>query len=134
MPVDVYRYIVAQSVDKGRQTSNIARCAAHRANVDVFEYIAKNEAQNLNEECLKILPDRLAEACAFESNGARCIQAAIDHNLCNKDDVAREFNNNIESWQQSYLRSEHISHLQKNLAQLVENGYICGSEFCYSVD
>ena len=133
MPVDVYRYIIAHADDKGRHTNNLARSAAHRANVDVFKYIAENEAQNLNEEFRKVLPVRLARACAFESDGARCSQVAIDHNLCNKDDIAREFNNNIEKWQ-TWSTPEEKSRLQKNLAGLVENGYICGSEFCYSIE
>jgi hypothetical protein len=133
MPVDVYRYIIAQSDNKAHRTNYLAVSAAQDANVDVFNYIVENEVQNLDEECLEVLPRTLAFACAFKEDGACCIQAAIDRNLCNKDDIAVEFNKKIRDWQ-TWSIPEQNSRLQKNLAQLVEKGYICGSEFCYSID
>ena len=133
MPVDVYRYIVSQSDDKYGRTNYLAENAAQDANVDLFNYIVENEGQNLNEEFYKVLPNRLAYACVFEKDGSRCTQVALDHKLCNKDDIAHEFNESIEDWQ-TLSTPEQNSRVQKNLAQLVKNGYICGSEFCYSID
>ena len=135
MSIDVYRYIISHADDRRKQTNYIAQSSAQFANVDVFNYIVENEAQNLNEEeCREVLPRCLAYACSHHGHKSTlCIQAAIDHDLCTKDDIASEFNECMANWQ-TYLTSEEKIGLGKNLAQLVENGYICGSEFCYSID
>ena len=133
MPIDVYRYIVAHADDKQKITHHMALSAAQFANTELLNYIAENEAQHLDEKFYKQLPCTLAYACAFTDKDGQCIQAALDHQLCNSEDIAREFNREIESFE-PLLTTEEESGLRQNLAQLVKNGYICGSEFCYAID
>ena len=123
--VDVYRYIISN----GGKENSIGAHVLNWGNLDVMEYMIKSDDITKN-----VLADNLEEyavnACRLTENGAACVATLCDAGLCDKDTLKKHF---IEVTEELQRNGANEPTFEKNLAELIEKNYICGSEICYKV-
>jgi hypothetical protein len=116
--VDVYRYITSHCKAKTSFAEQIIR----QGNLDVVKYVI-SAGEDLS---LYDVESAAAGGCCQSENGAACAEALCDAGLCDKDRLQARLTQGT-----AYRFNSAV--LKKNLGELVEKNYICGSEICYKI-
>jgi hypothetical protein len=116
--VDVYRYITSHCKAETAFAEHIIR----QGNLDVVKYVI-SAGEDLSGYDVE---SHAAFSCCWSEDGAACVEALCDAGLCDKDRLPACLNQ-----RKSHAYLDGV--LQKNLAELIEKNYICGSEICYKV-
>ena len=110
-------------------TGHVAWQSMWSGNFEVVKYlIATDEIKKLNlpEETL----GQFAAGACLSENGAACVAAFCEAGLCSRDTLQKSINEWIQTTKQG---DDELPELGKNLAELIEKNYICGSEVCYKI-
>ena len=93
-----------------------------QGNLDVVKYVIST-GEDLSGYDVEF---RAARGCCYSKDGAACVEALSDAGFCDTKRLPACIN---ERMTEGYT----VDVLKKNLAELIEKNYICGSEVCYKV-
>ena len=131
--IDVYRYMMNNGGNESDLSGHVTWQSMWSGNSEVVKYlIATDEIKKLNLP-EKTLGQFAAGACLSE-NGAACVAAFCEAGLCSRDTLQKSINEWIQTTKEDDDDDDdELPELRKNLAELIEKNYICGSEVCYKI-